>query len=396
MASRPLTGREQARLKAMNRQLYPARLRVLWTGAFQLDYRKKGQVFRRVVGHELEEAYERALLIRKNLDGLPVISARDVTLTDWHSQWMQGRGNLAESTKDVNSYYWAAIPELLKSKRLNRITEEDVRTVLAVFDKPVMQENVGAYLSTCFKAAVKAKLLVESPWSQSKKRRKKAMVILSPEELKKVFEAASPSTRAGLALAGFCGLRLEEIMGLRCEDVDTEKRIIYVRRARLKIFGRNSREVVKDTKTGKPRVVPIPQIALPFIPLSVKDRKGEEYLYPKYRKDFPNRLRTACRQAGVQRVTMHELRHVCGSNLMMTGGVAVAQAVLGHSQINTTVDIYGHLNSSYLVRQMELANGLGEEGIRLTVLATKFIEHDDPEIREMAVLAVQVCQKMSK
>jgi len=80
---------------------------------------------------------------------------------------------------------------------------------------------------------------------------------------------------------------------------------------------------------------------------------------------------------------------------MMTGGVAVAQAVLGHSQVSTTVDIYGHLNSSYLVKQMELANGTGESTERLVVLATKLIEHSDPEIREMASLALQICHHLS-
>ncbi len=359
------------------------------------DYRKDGKSVRKVVGSDLEIAYERALLLRKNIDDLPVMSSRDVTLEDWHSKWISDRTGLAESTKEANTYYWAAISDLLKSKRLNKIMEEDVRAILDAFVKPIMQENVGSYLSTCFKAAVKAKLLTESPWSQSKKRRKKAMVILSPEELKRVFEAASPSSRAGMALAGFCGLRLEEIMGLRCEDVDMEKRLVYIRRARLKIFGSDSREIVKETKTGKPRVVPIPQIALPFILSAVEGRSSEEYLYPKYRKDFPNRLRTACQQAGVQRVTLHDLRHVCGSNLMMTGGVAVAQAVLGHSQINTTVDIYGHLSSSYLVRQMELANGTGETSERLVTLAMKFADHGNPEVREMASLALQVCHHLS-
>ena len=78
MSQRPLTGREQARLKAMNKQLYPAHLRVLPSGAFQFDYRKDGKSIRKVVGHDLETAYERALLMRKDTDNLPVVSRRDV------------------------------------------------------------------------------------------------------------------------------------------------------------------------------------------------------------------------------------------------------------------------------------------------------------------------------
>lgn len=348
------------------------------------DYRKAGKSVRRVVHRELETAYERALIIRKNLDELPVVSARDITLEDWHSQWLQGRGGLAESTKEANSYYWKAVPDWLKAKRIGKISEEDVREALAGFDKMVMKENVGAYLSSCFTGAIQAKHLTETPWSQSKTRHKKAVNVLSAEELIKIFMAAPESTRPALALAGFYGLRLEEIMGLHCKDVDTEKRLVYIRRARLQFFGQNAREVVKGTKTGAPRVVPIPQLVLPFLVPVLEGRKGGEYLYPKYRKDFYRRLATACKEVGVPRVTFHELRHICGSNLMMQGGVAVAQAVLGHSQVGTTVDTYGHLNAVYLVRQMERANEGGEKSERLKELAAKLASSPDPEVRELA------------
>jgi len=45
---------------------------------------------------------------------------------------------------------------------------------------------------------------------------------------------------------------------------------------------------------------------------------------------------------------------------------------------------------------MELANGTVQNTERLEFLARKFIDYSDPEIREMAVLVEQSCQKMSK
>ena len=149
MATNPLTGREEARIKAMNRQLYPARLRVLPSGAIQFDYRKSGKVIRKVVGQDLEMAYERALIMRREADDLPVVSNRKITLAQWFDEWSPKRfAELSPTTAEGYRYCWLALPESLKNTLLEKLTNDSIQAALTTIDKPSMQGHAGAFLAT--------------------------------------------------------------------------------------------------------------------------------------------------------------------------------------------------------------------------------------------------------
>src|SRR5256885_14166043 len=60
-------------------------------------------------------------------------------------------------------------------------------------------------------------------------------------------------------------------------------------------------------------------------------------------------------QAGLRRIRFHDLRHTFGSLLIQTGAsLAYVRDQMGHSSIQITVDVYGHLvpgaNISYVDR----------------------------------------------
>lgn len=396
MSKRPLTGREQARLKAMNKQLYPAKLRVLPSGAFQFDYRKGGKNIRRVVGHEIEEAYERALVMRRDADELPVITNRKLTLLQWYEQWSAKRfPDLSPTTVDGYQNQWKVVPGYLKERRIDRITRDEIESALTDIDKPSMRGHVGAFLATILNAAVKMGQLSKSPWSFKDKREKKNLPVLSPTELKDVIQTSSSTAQVGLALAAYCGLRRAEIMGLKIQDIDLEKRLLSIHQNRVRIYGENSLETVKDPKTGLHRTLPIPEIAVPFIESAIKDRNEDEFLYPIFRNDLHTRLKTACRKLGIREMTLHELRHMCGSNCMMQAGPAYAQAVLGHTDISTTVDTYGHLTAPYLARQMNLMSLDSEVMKKTKKMATELNGHEDEKVRQVAKQFLQLCQYLS-
>jgi len=143
------------------------------------------------------------------------------------------------------------------------------------------------------------------------------------------------------------------------------------------------------------RQVPIPEIAIPVLREAINGKERDDFLYPIFRNDLHTRLKTACRKANVKEITLHDLRHICGSNLMMTGGVALAQAVLGHKDITTTVDTYGHLNSVYLASQVNLSHLPEEMLSRFADMAEKLKGHSDPEVQMFAWDAQQVCHYLS-
>lgn len=60
---------------------------------------------------------------------------------------------------------------------------------------------------------------------------------------------------------------------------------------------------------------------------------------------------------GLQKIHFHELRHTAGSLLLEKGlSAKQIQEYLGHENISTTMDIYGHLS---LEGKMEAANMMG-------------------------------------
>lgn len=64
---------------------------------------------------------------------------------------------------------------------------------------------------------------------------------------------------------------------------------------------------------------------------------------------FEASLRHLAGKLGVA-VTAHMFRHTVASRLVETSGVAVAQEILGHRHVGTTVDTYAHVDQAAMAR----------------------------------------------
>jgi len=145
-------------------------------------------------------------------------------------------------------------------------------------------------------------------------------------------------------------------------------------------------------------VWPMPPEVIDYLKPVVKKCKADDYLFPTLRHDLPKRFRAAARRAGINtNLTLHDLRHVCGSLLMMSGGLAVAQAVLGHKDISTTADIYGHLTAVHLAKHLSGASDerkLSPEIIksmdRAEALASELLISEDEKTLELVVLVLEI------
>jgi site-specific recombinase XerD len=169
------------------------------------------------------------------------------------------------------------------------------------------------------------------------KRPKTLPVILSPEEVLRVFEAIrSVKYKAIIAAAYAAGLRISEVCGLRIADIDSQRMRIHVR----------------SGKGKKDRYVMLGDSLLSLLrQYYQKVRPQGEYLFPGQK---PQRhitptavnqvLRKVVRQTGLaKKVTMHTLRHCFATHLMEAGtDIRILQVLLGHSSIRTTLR-YTHI-----------------------------------------------------
>jgi integrase/recombinase XerD len=169
------------------------------------------------------------------------------------------------------------------------------------------------------------------------KRPKTLPVILSPEEVLRVFAAIrSVKHKAIIGTAYAAGLRISEVCELRIADIDSQRRRIHVR----------------SGKGKKDRYVMLGESLLALLRQYYQKARPEgEYLFPGQE---PQRhisttsvsrvLQKVIRETGLsKKVTMHTLRHCFATHLLEAGtDIRILQVLLGHSSIRTTLR-YTHI-----------------------------------------------------
>ncbi|TDY43435.1 integrase/recombinase XerD [Alicyclobacillus sacchari] len=172
--------------------------------------------------------------------------------------------------------------------------------------------------------------------------------VLTPEDVDRLLRAPDPSGPTGLRdvamleLLYATGIRVSELVSLRCEDV-------HLAAGFLRCFG----------KGGKERVIPIGEYALRAL-LAYLDharpvlvRAGETALFVNHhgtqmsRQGFWKIIKKHAREAGiVSDITPHTLRHSFATHLLERGAdLRAVQEMLGHADISTT-QIYTHVTKT--------------------------------------------------
>ena len=141
----------------------------------------------------------------------------------------------------------------------------------------------------------------------------------------------------------FTGCRRGEALALRYEDIDFDKKIIRVRNS---LYFENNKPVIKTTKTesGKRDIVLLDPL------ISKLDKNGKGYIFntdgePITLSAFQKRWAKYKKESGVN-ITPHQIRHAYATILYEAGiDEKMAQELLGHANISTTLNIYTHIRT---------------------------------------------------
>jgi integrase len=253
----------------------------------------------------------------------------------------------------------------LGSRKLKSLTSQDVRDTLHAVQQSAgvsPAQNTRVLLNWCFKQAMNEGLVDRNPVTgvPIPKRVHREIRPLSPREVDAIAEAIYPRYRTMVTLAAYSGLRIGELGGLKVSDIDFEKKALRVRRASTKPgMG------LSEPKTASSRR----SVALPEFVLDDLRQHIEQYPPPDDGRVFSTESgglvhaqalhgvwKKACRRAGLPDTRFHDLRHTAASLAIATGAhVKAVQARMGHSNVSTTLDVYGHLFPGL---DVELAEGL--------------------------------------
>jgi len=167
------------------------------------------------------------------------------------------------------------------------------------------------------------------------------------------------STSTCILISLYTGLRIGEICGLKWLDIDLNKSILTVRSTVQRISTNNGTKLHIDTpKTySSKRSIPIPD----FIAELLKTIKSapENYLLSGNTtaiepRTLQRRFKVILKKADLPSINYHSLRHMFATNCVRLGfDVKTLSELLGHSSIETTLNLYVH---SSMERKKEFMN----------------------------------------
>jgi integrase len=149
---------------------------------------------------------------------------------------------------------------------------------------------------------------------------------------------------------GLTGLRIGEAIALDCGDVDFERNVILVNKSMATDENGRLLDPAAPTKTGEFRSVPLASFLQDDLAQATRGREKAEPLfvgqgggrlnYGWFRRAV---FVPAAKRAGLERVSIHTLRHTCASLLIQMGTpVTTVSHILGHASVKMTLDVYSH------------------------------------------------------
>ncbi|MDY6951007.1 MAG: site-specific integrase [Thermodesulfobacteriota bacterium] len=255
---------------------------------------------------------------------------------------------------------------VIGKKRLDHIKRGDIRNLLLDKTRGGSRSLVRLtrdVISGVYQHAMDEELVQASPVTGITKRfqlnRKKRPPIepLTREELALFLETCREPFLIMhyplFLMAARTGMRLGELLAVQWGDIDFNSRFVWVRRSYRR--GR-----VTSTKTGKERRVDMSDQLAEELKRLLKQRKKEalqqglghvrDLVFHRdggriIEQNYIRRVfKRILAKAELREIRLHDLRHTFASLLLSQGESPVyVKEQLGHSSIQITVDVYGHL-----------------------------------------------------
>ena len=305
-----------------------------------------------------------------------------LTLKSFYPDWLEKHAKQTLSIDTLRNYMGILEKRILPKYGHIKLTE--IKTIHVVDfidslkkDGQRIDGKEGALsassIMNCFKAfnnllscAKQWNLIKENPAVGAKppKPKSKKSDVYSKEEildLMNLLQEVPFSWQTLILLAITTGAREGEIAGLEWKHVDFDKSSIRIEQAITEVTGLGV--VIKGTKTGKDRTVTIPDSLLKMLKSLERVRKAEKlkigslWEWPDHSFIFGNEFgkpirpdsigqwwRRFIKKHNLKYIRFHDLRHTSATILINEGVHAkVISERLGHADISTTMNIYGHV-----------------------------------------------------
>lgn len=229
-----------------------------------------------------------------------------------------------------------------------------------------------AVLHRALEYAVKMDLIPSNPSDKVDLPKKVPFMagFYSLNELNELFGVVKDSLiEVPVKIAAFFGLRRSEVLGLKWDAIDFENNVLTIRHTvtSCNVDGKFIEIATDSTKTKSsrrslPMPEPVREVLLKYRDWQEHNRSicGKSYctayegyiclneigerIKPSY---LSNTFRRTLQENNLRHIRFHDLRHSCATLQMAYGAnLKEIQVWLGHSDINTTANLYVHMDVS--------------------------------------------------
>lgn len=358
-------------------------------GYFKKTFTVEGKKYY-VYGKNTKELFEKEKKKREEIErGFE--KRENPTVTEFYNVWAKSRRNkVSEATLRTQAKEYNVISAIMIESanrtfgelKIRDVSLQDLETVQGELLKSRKSRTVNDYMSFIkhiFSDAVKRDILIKNPCVglenlkiTEERARDTHHRALSIEEQKRFFECERCKNSYYynvFRIAVSTGMRIGEIGALRYSDI--RNGIIHVERTITRaeagnyVIGENAK-----TEAGR-RIIPMNE----QIKAIVSDQKNfnamidgnvysmNDLLFKAVERGLlmatpiDREIKRICKECGVQPFTMHAFRDTFATRAIESGmNPKTLQEILGHSNFNITMSLYGHCMTDTKKQEMDNIN----------------------------------------
>lgn len=309
---------------------------IYWQGRVFIDGKQKT-----VTAKTQEDCLKRMKELTNNKKSNDVFSSttnlnKQLKFGKWLDEWFNTYKKpflKASSLNSLDTCIKLHVFEKLKNTDLNDIKTIDLQQNLNSIKFGRQREIVYRIFCASLKQAHSLELIDKRIWEGlvNKKHKSKTRKILSFEEEKILMEKARPDLARIIQGYLWTGCRRNELLMIRWKDIDFKNK-------RITIYGTKTEASVRTIPLFKG-----------FIDILGEVGKEDDLVFNLTPERTNKLFLKACREAGIEGITIHSLRHTFASRMMNIYHLSLKeiQTILGHTSIKTTADIYVHIANDF-------------------------------------------------
>lgn len=316
------------------------------------------------------------------------VVSTNMTLDEWYEKWMDTcKKNCRNNTKETYARHYKRVKKALGWRKLNKLNLVAMQDAINELRTDNERKNSKKILVDMLEKAVASDLITKNVAKQITteitKEEKKPRRVLTVKETKIFLTEAESTFYYNLFVVALeTGMRIGELSGLQWEDIDYKNKVVHVRHSMTYFSNAEGKYVFElhPTKTNKGlRDIPLTSKAIAalrqqYFMKQTLVNSGKEPLeefenlvfVTKNNRPTTQFLVTECIEGVMRRIhknnpdlvfekfTPHCFRHTFATRWLEAGvPIKTVSAMLGHSQLQLTTDLYMHVTQDSLFKGLE-------------------------------------------